>query len=325
MKSIAITTIYAAMSILLFAACNDDNDDVINGGTHNTPANVYIAGVSNGTATLWNNGQSTTFPDYTSATDIAVLGNDVYLLGSKDSQYCYWKEGQPETPTIVKGVGNTIAVSGNDVYMGGDDGDKIPCYWRNGQKTNLPMFIGSLFSATVMDIAVSESGDVYMAGWYLFGGDSGWVAAYWKNGDLFIFSQNNRQIDEASIAIAISGNDVYVCGTTTSPDSGREAVYWKNGQQVVLAQNAHTAGIAVSGKDVYVCGSNSDGGAVYWKNGKQITLTQNATATGIAIYSNDVYVCGYTNAGSGISTAVYWKNGEQIELGQGVANAIAVK
>ena len=332
MKRLAITSIYAAMSIFLFAACNNDNNDVINNGTQNPEADVYIAGNNGETAVLWKNGQATTFP-YLGALDVAVSGNEVYLLGLRyegtntSPFYYYWKKEQPETPTSLGGGGNAISVSGSDVYVGG--GSELfnrspinPCYWKNGQEIDLPNAAGL---GTVTDIAVSGNGDVYMAGLYY--GPNG-VAVYWKNEELVVLGS----VDPGGkVAIAVSGNDVYVCGTVVDDSGQREAVYWKNGQMVELAQNAYTTGIAVSGNDVYVCGSSSDE-AVYWKNGKQITLEQNnVPTTGIAVHGNDVYVCGYTGSNSPGTydpnkyTAVYWKNGEKVELGTGMAYAIVVK
>jgi len=75
--------------------------------------------------------------------------------------------------------------------------------------------------------------------------------------------------------IAVSGNDVYVGGTTYG--QGR-AVYWKNGVEVDLPGGYTVNGIAVVGSDVYAVG-NANGNsysqgdyAVYWTNGVVDTL-----------------------------------------------------
>jgi len=354
MKTLPIRIFYAAMSILLFAACSDDNDDATNNGT--PQANVYIAGELDNTAVLWNNGQPTTFSHSREAYDIAVSGNDIYVLGWQgtniyyDNHPCYWKAEQSQAPTMLEGGIRAYAIavseSGSDVYVGGAQGymgstdEPVPCYWKNGQRVSLPIDTPIDYGA-VYGIAISGS-DVYMAG------NSYIYAVYWKNGELIQIADGEAR------GIAVSGNGVYTCGyhflfdapiPSYRPRMG--AAYWKNGEIVELAEDAYATGIAVLGNDVYVCGyryelipiydekQRPEGGmvdwregekeAVYWKNGQQITLAQNAQATGIAVSGNDVYICGYTNPDSDTPTAVYWKNKQQIVLGDGKANAIVVK
>ncbi len=67
----------------------------------------------------------------TTASAIAISGNDVYISGfgfsaSKGDTAIYWKNG---TATIMAGRGeaHTIGVIGNDVYLGGD-GRRRPCF-----------------------------------------------------------------------------------------------------------------------------------------------------------------------------------------------------
>ena len=348
MKSFAITNIYAAMILLLFAACTDYDKYEDNGPQ--PQMNVYIAGYlgdyNNSTAVVWKNGRAIMFPDYEDCRDIAISGNDVYVLGhegilegiiGKSPPTYYWKMAQPQTPTLLEvGYGETIAVSSNgDVYVGGKrSGTPSSCYWKNGQQDSL--FLAGTDFGDVEDIAISGN-DVYMAGVSLS------VAVYWKNGQKVVLANN-----ASSTGIVVSGNDVYVCGFTIT--GGRaNAVYWKNGQQIALSaqdvpeQSAYASagsyatGIAVHGNDVYVCGnfvptSNLWPSAVYWKNGQQIILAavddssgmMGAMTRGIAVSGNDVYVCGTTYS-SGTSTAVYWKNGQKVELGTGVANAITIQ
>ena len=338
MKSFAITNVYAAMILLLFAACTDYDKYEDNGPQPQT--NVYIAGYldyNNSTAVVWKNGRAIMFPDYEDCRDIAISGNDVYVLGSKrncvgclgvnPALTYYWKMAQSQTPTwLGVGAGRTIAVSSNgDVYVGGStSGKPSSCYWKNGQYVSLCP-AGEDFG-DVEDIAISGN-DVYMAGGVGLAGG----AAVWKNGQKVILAEDNDDDYYDATGITVSGNDVYACGYQAlySPFSYHTAIYWKNGQQITLAPNAMANGIVVSGNDVYVCGNtNTDSDtttAAYWKNGQLITLAQNAQATGIAVHGNDVYVCGYINADSDATTAVYWKNGKQIILGTGKAYAIVIQ
>jgi hypothetical protein len=142
---------------------------------------------------------------------------------------------------------------------------------------------------------------------------------YWKNGvpttlpDIRISKQ-----------ILVSGNDVYIIGSSLTSDNTATAaaVYWKNGSIVNLTENvpdvvaAFTNGIAVSGSDVYVCGYlytgyNDSLDAVYWKNGQLNYLPNGYMAKCIAVSGSDVYVGG-TSLHNG---DVYWKNGIMQSLG----------
>ena len=357
-RIIALTSIVLSLTfVTVFVSCNDDDNNSSNDGTPQTSGNVYIAGSNGESAVLWSNGQGTIFP-YETAYGVAVSGNEVYVIGSRDNQYCYWKAGQPETPIILEEhssgpslpptlalpfmgntfptplYGNAIAISGSDVYAG-NTSTSSGYYWKNGQRVSLPD------EGYTTGITVSGN-DVYMAGYT--GTDGAYDAVYWKNGQKVVLANN-----ASSTGIVVSGNDVYVCGFTITGGSRANAVYWKNGQQITLSaqdvpeQSAYASagsyatGIAVHGNDVYVCGnfvptSNLWPSAVYWKNGQQIILAavddssgmMGAMTRGIAVSGNDVYVCGTTYS-SGTSTAVYWKNGHKVELGTGVANAITIQ
>jgi len=352
---IALTSLVLSMMfVTLLVSCNNDDDDATGGGDtqQSSQGNVYVVGYTGDadakTAVLWNNGQTTTFP-YIEAYSVAVSGNDVYVTGNKDYQSCYWKVGQPETPTLLNGSfiprrdygysGNSIAISGNDVYVGGsDESTQHPVYWKNGQKVSLPFDNTPLDTNNeygwVTGIAVSGN-DVYATGGTMGYTDVFGKAVYWKNGEQFILPKNENYPTYATEAegIAVSGSDVYVCGSQSVPDDEVRgvAVYWKNGRQITLSTVASEAfGIAVSGNDVYVCGYAMAYpsyllSAVYWKNGQLITLAQNAEAVGIIVSGNDVYVCGNVYDDDDNSTAVYWKNGKQIELGTGEASGIAIK
>jgi len=346
-KAIALTSIVLSLTfVTVIVSCNNDDDNnSSNNDTPQTSGNVYIAGNNGETAVLWSNGEATTFP-YETAYGVAVSGNEVYVVGSRDNQYCYWKAGQPETPTILEGqtTGSSpllppyavsskgaIAVSGSDVYAGSTPSGY---YWKDGQRVSLPD------GGYVAGITVSGN-DVYMAGY----DNNGAEAVYWKNGQKVVLAGNTNALTGCvATGIAVSGNDVYACGSLSNPYVDTNvpeyctAVYWKNGQRITLSSQsvAYTTGIAVHGSDVYVCGNllpttNMMQTAVYWKNGQQITLAQNdittginAVTTGIAVFGNDVYVCGTISNSDG-STAVYWKNGRKVELGTGAANAITIQ
>jgi len=230
---------------------------------------------------------------------LTVSDGNVYLTGVSDSSanVAYWKNGIPVTinwhlGTINKAyssgtaIASAIAVSGTDVYAIGqiDDtilnfGSVVPVatYWKNGE---INLLGTSAVYALPTGIAVSGS-NVYISGnkmgvldiggiFVLNGADT---AMYWANGVPITLGTGHTS------SIFISGNDVYVSGTTIDGS----AIYWKNGNPVLLATNANTKGIVVSGNDVYVAGNLWYHYGVYWKNGVVDTLCTNGSVSGIAL------------------------------------------
>jgi hypothetical protein len=210
--------------------------------------NIFIAGcvtVANGSqqATVWKNNISSTVPPddaYTSseAYAVAINGTDVYMAGfifNVNKGYyeaAYWKNGV-ETILSTNTIGSTangIAVSGNNVYVVGDNNGQATL-WQNGTPTTLATASnGSLAKA----IALNGS-DVYIAG--AING----VAAYWKNGVVTILPGGEpapTQIPGNAIAINASG-DVYIA---SGNDASGNTIYWKNGVSVILTKYA--AGLA---------------------------------------------------------------------------------
>jgi predicted heme/steroid binding protein len=93
----------------------------------------------------------------------------------------------------------------------------------------------------------------------------------WKDGTNYPLKDGNPDFN----AMTVSGEDLYVVGTTEG-ESYRRATLWKNGaaQQLdMVASNARA--VFVSGNDVYVAGTiGADDGMrpVLWKNGERQVL-----------------------------------------------------
>jgi hypothetical protein len=153
-----------------------------------------------------------------------------------------------------------------------------------------------------------ETNYVYVAGHIINGAIS--MGKYWKDGQPIDLPGNGDNYG-TTCGIAISGNDVYVCGIY-----GGRGAYWKNGIPFPLGENAsYVSSITVSGNDVYVAGI-MDGVAAYWKNQQGIKLTDtliNSAALSIAVAGNDVYTAGFSG-----SKTVYWKNKQMVVLGDTV-------
>ncbi|SDD10000.1 IPT/TIG domain-containing protein [Niabella drilacis] len=107
---------------------------------------------------------------------MCVSGNDIYIsavktIASFHQIVRYYKNGVLER-TLTDGTSSAnarcIYVSGNDVYVGGWDGDPA-VYWKNGIKYILNTW------GSVNDIKMID-GNLYMCG------SEGGSAKYWKNG-----------------------------------------------------------------------------------------------------------------------------------------------
>jgi len=245
---------------------------------------------------------------------------DIYLGGYTDSIYkyaTYWKNGAKTVLNQASFI-NSMVVNGNGIYLAMDDNEGA-AYWNNGVLKPLE----TTYASDAEAIAVQGS-TVYIAG-SLY---SGSVPAYWKNGTPVILGSSG-----GLNAFALSGNDVYAAGYTSSNTGPTIATYWKNGNAVALPagpKSGHILAIAVQGNDVYAAGilnvysaTAPEQQAVYWKNNVMVSLPANgassANAYGIAVNGNDVYVAGDING-----YAAYWKNGVATLLSNQLSEAYAI-
>ena len=256
---------------------------------------VYVAGIvisgvldtfsigSYTYAAYWKNDSLVTLTDGSTAAwtnSIFVSGtqneagtqNDVYVAGFEIRNRNipeYWKNGNLVilSDKTLPGSTTGIYVSGNDVYVAGDE--QMAEYWKNGSR----LVLNTSLHSSAWSIFVSVN-DVYLAG-SVFNGTN-YIAEYWKNGSPVILSQNANNAEATSIFV--SGTDFYVAGNENDGNQNI-AKYWKNGSPVNLTdgtKEAHATSVFVFGNDVYVAGSENDGPNVtlakYWKNGSPVIL-----------------------------------------------------
>lgn len=157
---------------------------------------VYVAGVGyNGTglvATYWKNGVPAKLGDGTTdshAYGIVVSGGDVYVVGTEGNEVKYWKNG---IDVVLPGghYANSIAVSGNDVYVSGGaeiygimESHSVAVYWKNA---NMVRLSNDSDISNASAIAVLDN-NVYVAGRFrktipAFLRGEPFLAASWTNG-----------------------------------------------------------------------------------------------------------------------------------------------
>jgi hypothetical protein len=219
---------------------------------------------------------------------------------------------------------NSIAISGTDVYVGGNEYSNNhfkALYWKNG---NVYYLTDTGKTSFISSMAVSGS-DIYFSGYENNGNHT--VATYWKNGQRV--NLTSGATDAQVNAIAVWGNNVYAAGWEKN-GSFEVAKYWKNSIAVNLSNgssNVEANSIAVWGDDVFVVGDElipSDvcpqcGAApVYtrqsrlWKNGALLaTAGDKQSFSAVAVSNSGVYVAGTDSA-----RLCYFKNGTPVYITQ---------
>jgi len=165
-------------------------------------SDIYVAGASVLTGpnlagldlyapALWKNGNLTILAKSGEAgntTSVSVNNGDVYVtgyqyvIGANPSNYnaVYWKNGVMTQLSANNALAYAIAVSGNDVYVAGDEninGVILATIWKNGTATHLT---GPTVFSTASAIAVSGT-NVYVAG-NVINSAGATTATLWKNG-----------------------------------------------------------------------------------------------------------------------------------------------
>lgn len=281
-----------------------------------------------------------------------VISPSIYIAGDSfdlSTRYVpfpvYWKNGkQVHLPHPGYSSGTGIVVSDSNVYVSSSGvfaGNNVT-FWHNGKGVNLAD--PTITYPTAMAITLSGK-DVYTAGSAYINGFEKLVPIYWKNEDKAIKIETYSYSRGEARGIAVSGNDVYVTGSTADIASGPGSsppCYWKNGTPTFLHALSPSSlrGIAksifVSGNDVHVVGEvypigsgSPIGWAVYWKNGVPTELTpstQISEANCVTVIGDDVYIAGGVAGADRLLRATYWKNGVPVTLDAkySVANSIAV-
>lgn len=264
---------------------------------------------------------------------------DIYLAG--------WRAAYPDFEFATSGKNgvisdltnganyiqaNSVAVSGTDVYIGGNQNGMnhvIGLYWKNGDLH----YITDTTKNSHISSAAASGNDIYFAGYESNGTHN--IATYWKNGQSVKLTSGTT--DAQVNSIAVWGGNVYAAGWEKN-NAVEVAKYWKNGVAVNLGDgknNSEANSIAVWGDDVFVvgveyvplangcaqCETAIADNAVFkvWKNGGLLATAGNSQVfTAVAASNSGVYI-----AGNDSGRLCYFKNGTPVYITQGGTEVLA--
>lgn len=240
--------------------------------------------------------------------------------------------------TMTNGLSTTakaVAVSGNDVYVGGlfSSAGGVPvsriAKWDGSSWSAL----GSGVNGEVRAIAVIGT-DIYAAGFFsLAGGIPANNIAKWDGSN---WSALGEGVNELILYLAVSGTDLYAGGFFTEAGgiSANRIAKWDGVSWSALGGgiNNEVNAIAVSGNEVYAggyfndAGGNLVAGLAKWDgfNWSDLGGGVNGIARAIAVVGSDLYVGGvFTMAGGTVpGRIVRWDGSAWHSLGDGVNGSV---
>jgi hypothetical protein len=241
----------------------------------------------------------------------------------------YWYPQFNQSWTIVVGTVYAIAISGTDVYVGGDITQVGGSPVNHLAKWNGTGWSGvsAGVNGTVYALAISGT-DVYVGG--AFTSPANHIARFDTTNGFWLSTGGG--VDGSVYALAASGTDVYVGGyfSTAGTNPASNIAKWNGSTWSALGSgtNSGVLAIAASGTDVYAGGDFTQAG-VYMANhvakwnGTAWSLMGsglNAFVDAIAVSATDVYVGGnFTTAGGNPANYIAkWNGTSWSALGSGL-------
>jgi len=230
----------------------------------------------------------------------------------------------------LSGKVDALAVSGSDIYLGGQFRTAGGIVVNNVVRWNGSSWsaLGSGVNGPVLALAVAGT-DVYVGGYFtMAGGLPANNIARW-NGSSWAALGNG--VDSAVYVIAMFGGNVYAGGwfTTAGGVPAEGIARWNGSQWAALGSGLYLAptvyALAVQGTDLYVGGDFYDAGGVpvdglaRW-NGSSWSAVGNAPAgpiLALAVQGTDLYAAGNT-AGH----IARWNGSSWTSLGSGVDGSV---
>jgi uncharacterized membrane protein len=125
-------------------------------------------------------------------------------------------------------------------YVYNDENSRFyeACYWENN---GIAQYLSSVDSSA-KDIAIADSGDIYIIGNIDLGEDET-QACVWKKRTKIDLCDTSCDSEADAIAITADG-DVYIAGVQQISTTGFEACYWKNGSKTPTIVDSNSSYIS---------------------------------------------------------------------------------
>jgi len=167
--------------------------------------------------------------------------------------------------------------------------------------------------------------------------DNVYIVGHDDTGPVLWINGVAQSISGGTSSIYVTGNDIYIAGTTHESNKNKLATLWHNGNLTILSDEngmAEAVSVFVFNGDVYVAGYVKNDKDIFvatlWVNGIAQNLSdgdRNAFTNSVFVYDNVVYVAGRERTSEkGTSVAMLWVNDDAISLtdGKNWAGATAV-
>ncbi len=265
--------------------------------------------------------------------------NGAPLFRSADDGY--W-EGIGGAPPAANGLVRAIAVSGSNVYVGGDfsdaGGNINADYIARWDGSSWQALGTVIFNNSVLVISISGS-DVYVGGGFTDAGGNP-NADYIARWDGLSWQALGTGLNSAVYSIAVSGTDLYVGGSYTNAggiDSADRIARWDGTSWNALGTGLGSTvrAIAVSDSGIFIGGSFNDAGGnpdadriARWDGTSWQALgtgISNNTVNAIAVSDSGVYAGGdFTDAGGNANAdrIARWDGLSWRSLGTGLNNFV---
>lgn len=162
---------------------------------------------------------------------IQVVGNTVYTAGVSNEVPCYWVNDTliilPVSEVGRPGWAYAIKVVEDDVYVAGfienTAGDIVPCFWVNGNRTDLSDLFGAAYSIDVVGKDIYTAGINYPNPAPITHGPY-----YWKNRIRVGLPVIDATRPAEAHGIQVVENTIYTAGFTNNNSGDEVPCYWLN-------------------------------------------------------------------------------------------------
>lgn len=149
-------------------------------------------------AVLWKNGVKTALTNqvnYSRAYSVAISGNDIYVAGIQNGTATLWKNGVASPLSVGTSSSISLYVSGNDIYTTGNSSGLIGSYGQYSKNSAPPVTLSPKSNFSLATSIFVSATDVYVGGYIKDETSQKIAAVYWKNGEeVFLTDLNGSAV-----------------------------------------------------------------------------------------------------------------------------------